>query len=356
MVKNKLVKLSADASLVSRILDYKLDTSDYDPKSISAVERKKYMIYDYINNNMDWEQIKKKYCISNKTEIDYLKSLVKVYGYEVFNVTSNEKKYSKESKLKMVNEVIKNGKSMRSVSIENKLLNQSVLRTWVNAYKKGVNLSKKRKDINYPEMFNLIEQGEPYSNISKKYGLAIPKIKYYYGLYAKHGLEVFDEIDVFKIYSEKEKEEIVAYYKANEKDAIKTAIHFKMRNVMTLYSWVRGIKKEKVNNRWYEENYKKDLELATDIFNGNTDKDKLAEIHQKAKPQIKYAIRLVKHWGLEPFLLENRKKRISDEKKKELIKELKEGKEKIIEIGIKYKIVSLSTLYSLTKKIKNLTN
>ena len=358
MVKNKLVKLSADASLVSRILDYKLDTSDYDPKSISTVDRKKYMIYDYINNNMTWDQIKEKYGIFNKTVIDYLKSLVKAHGYEVFDVTSNEKKYSKESQLKMINDVIKNGKSIRGVSIENKLLNPSVLRTWVKAYKEGDNFSEKRKDINYSEMFNLIEQGEPYKNISKKYGLAIPKIKYYYGLYAKHGLEVFDEIDVFKIYSEKEKEEIVAYYKENGKNAIKTAIHFKMRNVMTLYSWVKDIKKEKVNinNRWYEENYKKDLELATDIFNGNTDKDKLEEIHQKSKTQIKYAIRLVKHWGLEPFLLENRKKRISDEKKKELIKELKEGNEKIIEIGIKYKIVSLSTLYSLTKKIKNLTN
>ena len=356
MVKNKLVKLSADPCVVSRILDYKLDTSDYDPKSISAVDRKKYIIYDYINNNMTRDQIKEKYGFFNKTEINYLASLVKVHGYEVFDVTSNAKKYSKESKLKMINDVIKNRKSMRGVSIENKLLNQSVLRTWVKAYREGDNFLEKRKDINYSEMFNLIEQGEPYRNISKKYGLSIPKIKYNYGLYAKHGLEVFDELDVFKVYSEKEKEEIVAYYKANEKDAIKTAIHFKMRNVMTLYSWVRGIKKEKVNNRWYEENYKKDLELATDIFNGNTDKDKLAEIHQKAKPQIKYAIRLVKHWGLEPFLLENRKKRISDEKKKELIKELKEGNEKIIEIGIKYKIVSLSTLYSLTKKIKNLTN
>ena len=350
MVKNKLVKLSADASLVSRILDYKLDTSDYDPKSISTVDRKKYMIYDYINNNMTWDQIKEKYGIFNKTVIDYLKSLVKAHGYEVFDVTSNEKKYSKESQLKMINDVIKNGKSIRGVSIENKLLNPSVLRTWVKAYKEGDNFSEKRKDINYSEMFNLIEQGEPYKNISKKYGLAIPKIKYYYGLYAKHGLEVFDEIDVFKIYSEKEKEEIVAYYKENGKNAIKTAIHFKMRNVMTLYSWIRDIKKEKVNNRWYEENYKKDLELATDIFNGNTDIAKLQEMYQKSRVDVMYAIRLVKSWGLEPFLLENRYKRIRGEKRKELIKELKEGKEKIIEIGVKYKIVSLPTLYYLSGK------
>ena len=350
MGKNKLVKLSADASLVSRILDYKLDTSDYDPKSISTVDRKKYMIYDYINNNMTWDQIKEKYGIFNKTVIDYLKSLVKAHGYEVFDVTSNEKKYSKESQLKMINDVIKNGKSIRGVSIENKLLNPSVLRTWVKAYKEGDNFSEKRKDINYSEMFNLIEQGEPYKNISKKYGLAIPKIKYYYGLYAKHGLEVFDEIDVFKIYSEKEKEEIVAYYKENGKNAIKTAIHFKMRNVMTLYSWIRDIKKEKVNNRWYEENYKKDLELATDIFNGNTDIAKLQEMYQKSRVDVMYAIRLVKSWGLEPFLLENRYKRIRGEKRKELIKELKEGKEKIIEIGVKYKIVSLPTLYYLSGK------
>ena len=350
MVKNKLVKLSADASLVSRILDYKLDTSDYDPKSISTVDRKKYMIYDYINNNMTWDQIKEKYGIFNKTVIDYLKSLVKAHGYEVFDVTSNEKKYSKESQLKMINDVIKNGKSIRGVSIENKLLNPSVLRTWVKAYKEGDNFSEKRKDINYSEMFNLIEQGEPYKNISKKYGLAIPKIKYYYGLYAKHGLEVFDEIDVFKIYSEKEKEEIVAYYKENGKNAIKTAIHFKMRNVMTLYSWIRDIKKEKVNNRWYEENYKKDLELATDIFNGNTDIAKLEEMYQKSRVEVMYAIRLVKRWGLEPFLLENRKKRIRGEKRKELIKEIKERKEKIIEIGVKYKIVSLYTLYYLSRK------
>ena len=169
-------------------------------------------------------------------------------------------------------------------------------------------------------------------------------------MYAKHGLEVFDEIDVFKIYSEKEKEEIVAYYKANEKDAIKTAIHFKMRNVMTLYSWIRDIKKEKVNNRWYEENYKKDLELATDIFNGNTDIAKLEEMYQKSRVEVMYAIRLVKRWGLEPFLLENRKKRIRGEKRKELIKEIKERKEKIIEIGVKYKIVSLYTLYYLSRK------
>ena len=245
MLKNQLVKLSADPCVISRILDYKLDTSDYDPKSISAVDRKKYMIYDYINNNMDLEQIKEKYCISNKTEIYYLKSLVIVHGYEVFNVTSNEKKYSNESKIKMVNEVIKNGKSMRSVSIENKLLNQSILRTWVKAYKEGDNFSEKRKDINYSEMFNLIEQGEPYRNISKKYGLAIRKIKYYYALYAKHGLEVFDEINVCKRYSEKEKEEIISYYNENGMDAIKTAIHFKMRNVITLYSWLGTMKKEK---------------------------------------------------------------------------------------------------------------
>ena len=350
MGKNKLVKLSADPCVISRILDYKLDTSDYDPKSISVVDRKKYMIYDYINNNMTGDQIKEKYGVFNKTVINYLESLVKVHGYEVFDVTSNEKKYSKESKLKMINDVIKNRKSMRGVSIENKLLNPSVLRTWVKAYREGDNFLEKRKDINYSEMFNLIEQGEPYRNISKKYGLSIPKIKYYYGLYAKHGLEVFDEIDVFKIYSEKEKEEIVAYYKANEKDAIKTAIHFKMRNVMTLYSWIRDIKKEKVNNRWYEENYKKDLELATDIFNGNTDIAKLEEMYQKSRVEVMYAIRLVKRWGLEPFLLENRKKRIRGEKRKELIKEIKERKEKIIEIGVKYKIVSLYTLYYLSRK------
>ena len=349
MVKNKLVKLSADTSLVSRILDYKLDTSDYDPKSISTVDRKKYMIYDYINNNMTWDQIKEKYGIFNKTVIDYLKSLVKAHGYEVFDVTSNEKKYSKESQLKMINDVIKNGKSIRGVSIENKLLNPSVLRTWVKAYKEGDNFSEKRKDINYSEMFNLIEQGEPYRNISKKYGLSIPKIKYNYALYAKHGLEVFDEIDVFKVYSEKEKEEIIAYYNENEKDAIKTAIHFKMRNFMTLYCWLRTMKKEK-NNIHYEENYKKDLELATDIFNGNTDIAKLEEMYQKSRVEVMYAIRLVKRWGLEPFLLENRKKRIRGEKRKELIKEIKERKEKIIEIGVKYKIVSLYTLYYLSRK------
>ena len=62
------------------------------------------------------------------------------------------------------------------------------------------------------------------------------------------------------------------------------------------------------------------------------------------------AIRLVKRWGLEPFLLENRKKRIRGEKRKELIKEIKERKEKIIEIGVKYKIVSLYTLYYLSRK------
>ena len=90
MEKNKLVKLSADPCVISRILDYKLDTSDYDPKSISEVDRKKYMIYDYINNNMTCDQIKEKYGVFNKTEIDYLKSLVKVHGYEVFDVTSNE--------------------------------------------------------------------------------------------------------------------------------------------------------------------------------------------------------------------------------------------------------------------------
>ena len=350
MGKNKLVKLSADPCVISRILDYKLDTSDYDPKSISVVDRKKYMIYDYINNNMTGDQIKEKYGVFNKTVINYLESLVKVHGYEVFDVTSNEKKYSKESKLKMINDVIKNRKSMRGVSIENKLLNPSVLRTWVKAYREGDNFLEKRKDINYSEMFNLIEQGEPYRNISKKYGLSIPKIKYNYGLYAKHGLEVFDELDVFKVYSEKEKEEIIAYYNEKEKDAIKTAIHFKMRNVMTLYSWIRDIKKEKVNNRWYEENYKKDLELATDIFNGNTDIAKLEEMYQKSRVEVMYAIRLVKRWGLEPFLLENRKKRIRGEKRKELIKEIKERKEKIIEIGVKYKIVSLYTLYYLSRK------
>ena len=90
MEKNKLVKLSADPCVISRILDYKVDTSDYDPKSISVVDRKKYMIYDYINNNMTCDQIKEKYGVFNKTEIDYLKSLVKVHGYEVFDVTSNE--------------------------------------------------------------------------------------------------------------------------------------------------------------------------------------------------------------------------------------------------------------------------
>ena len=353
MEKNKLVKLSVDPCVISRILDYKLDTSDYDPKSISAVERKKYMIYDYINNNMTWDQIKEKYGVFNKTEIDYLKDLVKVHGYEVFDVTSNEKKYSKESKLKMVYEVIKNGKSMRSVSIENKLLNQSILRTWVKAYKEGDNFSEKRKDINYSEMFNLIEQGEPYRNISKKYGLAIRKIKYYYALYAKHGLEVFDELDVFKVYSEKEKEEIIAYYNENRMDGIKTAIHFKMRNVSTLYSWLKTMKIEIINNQ-HEENYKKDLKLATDIFNGNTDIAKLEEMYQKSRVDVMYAIRLVNRWGLEPFLLENRKKRIRGEKRKELIKEIKERKEKIIEIGVKYKIVSLYTLYYLSRKNKKI--
>ena len=353
MGKNKLVKLSADPCVISRILDYKLDTSDYDPKSISAVDRKKYIIYDYINNNMTGDQIKEKYGVFNKTVIDYLESLVKVHGYEVFDVTSNEKKYSKESKLKMINDVIKNRKSMRGVSIENKLLNPSVLRTWVKAYREGDNFLEKRKDINYPEMFNLIEQGEPYRNISKKYDLSMPKIKYCYALYAKYGLEVFDEIDVRKRYSEKEKEEIIAYYNENEKDAIKTAIHFKMRNFTTLYNWLIDIKKEKRknnNSRWNEEKYKKDLELATDIFNGNTDVAKLEEMYQISKTQISYSIRLVKRWGLEPFLLENRYKRIRGEKRKELIKELKEGKEKIIEIGVKYKIVSLYTLYYLSRK------
>ena len=156
MGKNKLVKLSADPCVISRILDYKLDTSDYDPKSISVVDRKKYMIYDYINNNMTGDQIKEKYGVFNKTVINYLESLVKVHGYEVFDVTANEKKYSKESKLKMINDVIKNRKSMRGVSIENKLLNPSVLRTWVKAYREGDNFLEKRKDINYSEMFNLI--------------------------------------------------------------------------------------------------------------------------------------------------------------------------------------------------------
>ena len=353
MGKNKLVKLLADPCVISRILDYKFDTSDYDPKSISAVDRKKYMIYDYINNNMTWEQIKEKYCISNKSALDYLEILVKVHGYEVFNVTSNEKRYSKESKIKMVNDVIKNGKSIRSVSIENKLLNCTVLGSWVNAYKKGDNFLKETRYIDYSEMFNLIEQGESYRNISKKYDLSMPKIKYCYALYAKYGLEVFDEIDVCKRYSEKEKEEIIAYYKENGMNAIKTAIHFKMRNFSTLYNWLIDIKKEKRknnNSRWNEEKYKKDLELATDIFNGNTDVAKLEEMYQISKTQISYSIRLVKRWGLEPFLLENRYKRIRGEKRKELIKELKEGKEKIIEIGVKYKIVSLPTLYYLSGK------
>lgn len=307
-----------------KIANYKLDTKDYNPTFITSAQKKLYMTYDYINNGYSEDEICSKYNITELNDLIYFLRLVNRYGYEIFLNPANDKGYSRSSKLRMVKEVVEKGKSIDDVSIANRILNKSSLRLWVKKYKENGEDSIKDKSLNrYDKVIRAIEKGSTFAEVSRKYKMNQTYVLYIWALYKEHGMEVFNEIQARKVYTQKEKEEILKYYYENEENTTKTAAHFKMRNISTLNSWIpkdpEVIKKEK-KKKHLRKYYKKDLDIANDILNGSMSNDEIAKKYKVKLYRIKYTKEFLEIYGIEEFDIEKRLRHIiSEEKKKEIV-------------------------------------
>lgn len=307
-----------------KIANYKLDTKDYNPTFITSSQKKLYMTYDYINNGYSGDEICSKYNIIELNDLIYFLRLVKCYGYEIFLNPVNDKGYSRSSKLRMVKEVVEKGKSIDDVSIANRILNKSSLRLWVKKYKENGEDAIKDKSLNrYDKVIKAIEKGSTFAEVSRKYKITETYILYIWALYKEHGMEVFNEIQARKVYTQKEKEEILKYYYENGENTTKTASHFKMRNISTLNSWIpkdpEVTKKEK-KKKHLRKYYKKDLDIANDILNGSMSNDEIAKKYKVKLYRVKYTKEFLEIYGIEEFDIEKRLRHIiSEEKKKEIV-------------------------------------
>lgn len=104
----------------------------------------KINIYQERKNGNTISNISKKYNI-RKDVIKYLVRLIAKHGYDVLR-TSKNRKFTSYEKEKIINRVLLNNESARSVAIDEGLLSQGMLQNWIKKYKEmGYNIVERKR-------------------------------------------------------------------------------------------------------------------------------------------------------------------------------------------------------------------
>lgn len=105
----------------------------------------KIKIYRLRKQGITKNELIKKYKV-NKSVIENIVRLADRHGENILYELDKRKKYTAEYKAELINKVLTENKSLREIAIENKISDQTILRRWVEDYKKnGYTIVEKQK-------------------------------------------------------------------------------------------------------------------------------------------------------------------------------------------------------------------
>lgn len=101
-------------------------------------------IYNEKKDGKSLSYICQKYHI-NSSSIKYLIRLIDKHGFEILRTTNN-KKYNKNEKERIINRILLNNESLISVAIDEGLLSKGMLSRWIKNYKEmGYNIVERKR-------------------------------------------------------------------------------------------------------------------------------------------------------------------------------------------------------------------
>lgn len=154
-----------------------------DEQRIRAVEK-------YLKGEGSYKSISKKYGIGKTTFLDYVRR-ARAEGIDGLRISSQNKKYSKETKLAAVEEYLAGKGSLSDICAKYKISNKFNLRTWIKWYnsgkdfkergrsERGVTMKKGRKTT-LEERTEIvafcIANGKDYGLTAEKYGVSYQQV------------------------------------------------------------------------------------------------------------------------------------------------------------------------------------
>lgn len=104
----------------------------------------KMEIYKLKQSGISFRDLSKKYEV-RKEILKYLVRLIDLHGFEILRRKQN-KFYSKDEKMRIINRVLLNGESAQSVSLEEGIVSNGMIFNWISNYKKnGYNVIEKKR-------------------------------------------------------------------------------------------------------------------------------------------------------------------------------------------------------------------
>ena len=92
------------------------------------------MAKEHVDKDIVLREIEIKYKVSHSALVYYVR-LYRTYGEKPFRKNENRKSYTRELKLKAIQEIEQNGKSYRDVALEIGLLEPSIVLDWITLYR-----------------------------------------------------------------------------------------------------------------------------------------------------------------------------------------------------------------------------
>lgn len=107
-------------------------------------KKDKLDIYSLHKQGETLSSLSKRFCL-NKSNIEYFIALIDRHGVQIMNKTKN-RKYSIDFKLMLINQVLLEKQSIRSVSLQYGLSNIGILANWIRSFreKNGIIVEKTR--------------------------------------------------------------------------------------------------------------------------------------------------------------------------------------------------------------------
>jgi len=111
-------------------------------------EQKLRIVKEYFEDKLSITSLAKKHDI-DIAKLKYAIRLFEAHGEEPFTDKQQDRIYTREEKIKAIEDVINKKKSCRQVGIEHGLTDPSIVKDWVNLYKRkgfdGIQISRGRK-------------------------------------------------------------------------------------------------------------------------------------------------------------------------------------------------------------------